>query len=308
MKAVLPATAYAVALMLTINGSATAADCAKVSMVAPGVYVREGRDAAVFSAPAVANVGFVVGKRCVAVIDSGGSPAEGTALKCALRQVTNAAICYLINTHVHPDHVLGNRTVRDDETVVIGHFKLPRAMAMLGPFYLQRLAERTGREPDTGDLVLPNQVVEGTRELDLGDRMLRLRAHGSAHTDHDLSVEDPTTGTLWLGDLLFVRHVPVVSGSTRGWLVELGDLARAPARQAVPGHGPAAVPWPDAARDQLRYLQTLRADTGQWLEAGGSLAAAADHVAQEEADRWTLFSEYHGRNVSATYIEMEWED
>ena len=43
--------------------------------------------------------------------------------------------------------------------------------------------------------------------------MLALRAHPPAHTDHDLSLVDGATRTLWAGDLLFVGRIPSLDGN-----------------------------------------------------------------------------------------------
>ncbi|MCK5188688.1 MAG: MBL fold metallo-hydrolase, partial [Methylococcales bacterium] len=77
-----------------------------IEAVAPGIYVHYGKH----QLPnknnhgAIANIGFIVGKRCVAVIDTGGNPAQGYALKKAIEKTTATPVCYIINTHVHPDH------------------------------------------------------------------------------------------------------------------------------------------------------------------------------------------------------------
>src|SRR5262245_32486429 len=83
---------------------------------APGVYVHYGQQAEMTPANSgdVANLGFVVGAQCVAVIDSGGTFAVGRALRQAIRSTTPLPVCYVINTHVHPDHVFGNAAFVDD--------------------------------------------------------------------------------------------------------------------------------------------------------------------------------------------------
>src|SRR5437868_3021752 len=72
-----------------------------VEQVAPGVFVHHGlhEEATVANAGGIANIGFVVGSEAVAVIDSGGSPAEGKALLSAIRRITPLPIRYVINTH-----------------------------------------------------------------------------------------------------------------------------------------------------------------------------------------------------------------
>ena len=50
-----------------------------VEAVAPGIYVHYGNHQMPnkINHGAIANIGFIVGKRCVAVIDTGGNPDQG---------------------------------------------------------------------------------------------------------------------------------------------------------------------------------------------------------------------------------------
>ena len=134
-----------------------------------------------------------------------------------------------------------------------------------------------------------------------------LQAHGPAHTDNDLTVFDEKTRTFWLADLLFVDRVPVIDGSLVGWLKELDGLIALAADRAVPGHGPVSVPWPAAAEPERRYLEAVARDTRAAIKAGISIANAYRQVANSERGQWLLFDEYHPRNVTASYKELEWE-
>ena len=154
---------------------------------------------------------------------------------------------------------------------------------------------------------MPALLVEGETRLDLGGRPLLLRAHRTAHTDNDLTVFDAATATLWAGDLLFVDRVPALDGSILGWLAELAALRQVPARRAVPGHGPASVPWPGAMADEERYLGTLLRETRAVLARGGDIEEAVATVGLSEKSRWALFEAYNGRNVTAAFKELEWE-
>jgi quinoprotein relay system zinc metallohydrolase 2 len=302
------APAFRAAILLAASaGLAHGDDVARVTEIAPGLYVRAGHHGVVFEANDVANIGFVVGERCVAVIDSGGSEAEASALLRAIREVTTLPVCYVIDTHAHPDHLLGNRVFARAGARVVGHARLARSLAPRAPTYLARAAGPGAAPLPPEVLVVPEITVTDTLALDLGERSLELTAHETAHTDNDLTVYDVATRTLWLGDLVFVDHVPVLDGSLLGWLEVLNQLGARPADRAVPGHGPPGIAWPAGAADTRRYLGVLRDELRARIAAGDDLRKAQDDAGYTERSRWQLFESYHRRNVATAYAELEWE-
>ncbi|QSA98635.1 quinoprotein relay system zinc metallohydrolase 2 [Methylococcus sp. EFPC2] len=278
--------------------------------VAQGVYVHQG----VHQLPdstnhgEIANIGFIVGEKCVAVIDTGGSPAQGDALLAAIKARTAVPVCYVINTHVHPDHIYGNRAFRQPGVIFIGHRKLAQSMAARAPYYRDKANRDLGFTLTDADFIPPDEEVERTRKIDLGGRALTLTAHGPAHTDSDLSVYDDKTRTLWLADLLFLGHVPVVDGSLNGWIKELEILRKIPAARAIPGHGPAVTDWPQAAARELWYLEKLRAEIRAYIKQGRTMEQAIAGVGHAGRAEWALFDEFHKRNVSTAFAELEWEE
>lgn len=279
-----------------------------VEEVAPGMFLRRGvdADATADNQDAIANVGFIIGRDAVLVTDSGGSFADGSRLRAAIREKTEKPVRYVVISHVHPDHAFGAAAFRADNPTFIGHARLAAALQARGAYYRQRLAELLGPER-AGEVVLPTMAVSGGAEIDLGDRAIGFAAHGVAHTDSDLSMLDRKTGLLLPADLLFVRRVPSLDGSLLGWLRELEELGAIGAARAVPGHGPLAVDWAPAAADLIRYLTALRDGARQAIAAGAGIDAAVKTVGQSERDRWVLFDDYNGRNVTEAYKELEWE-
>jgi quinoprotein relay system zinc metallohydrolase 2 len=256
----------------------------------------------------IANRSFIVGEEGIAVIDTGGSFRGGAALLAAIRERTALPIRYVINTHMHPDHVLGNAAFRGEGAVFVGHAKLPRALAARAGQYLQANRALIGDEAFAGtEIIPPTLLVEGETRLDLGNRVLHLIAHPTAHTDNDLTVRDEKTGTLILGDLLFAGHLPVIDGSLNGWLAVLDRLGASGRGRAIPGHGPASVPWPEAASDERAYLRALRDDLRTAIRAGWPLDRAMGSIKPSGGEHWALIEDYHKRNISAGYAEMEWE-
>ena len=280
-----------------------------VEQIAPGVYVHQGlhAEATAENAGGIANIGFVVGDKAVAVIDSGGSPAEGQALLLAIRQVTDLPIRYVINTHFHPDHVMGNSAFVGPDTTFIGHANLPRGLEMRRDTYLANLKSGLGSAAAKNAIVLPSHLVAREEEIDLGNRRLDLQAYPPAHTDSDLIVIDRSSKTLFASDLVFLERIPAVDGSILGWLKAIERLRKIPAQRVVPGHGPVTAAWPEALNDEERYLNLIVKQTRQVLSEGGSLQDATVRVGLLERGRWQLFDSYNARNVTAAYTELEWE-
>lgn len=276
--------------------------------VAPGIHVRAGlhEETTPTNLGAIANAGFILGDEAVLVVDPGGSPADGEILRAAIRQRTDLPIRYVAMTHGHPDHVFGAAALLEDEPEIVGHARLAAALAARGDYYRERLEEVLG-PGQAGPAVMPTRTVADAAELDLGGRTVVLTAHGTAHTDHDLSIVDRRTGTLFAGDLLFVERVPALDGSLLGWLEELDRLRSTDVRRAVPGHGPPVVDWPAAAADLRRYLTVLLEETRRAVAANVGIDRAVETVGAGERGRWALFDDYHGRNVTRAYKELEWE-
>lgn len=302
-------TGSMLALSVAVAGD-SAETALAVSELAPGIYVHEGAqaDADRHNRGDIANIGFIVGSRCVAVIDTGGTPTIGRRLRTAIERETNRPVCYVINTHMHPDHVLGNRAFVEGETQFIAAEGYWRALSTRASSYLDSAADHIGVDADERWIVEPDRMIADQATIRLGDRSLTLTAHQRAHTDNDLTVFDPKSGTLWLGDLLFVDRVPSIDGSLSGWLDVLAALEdREDVNTVIPGHGP---PGHDLMRmlgPEKRYLTHLRRDVRKAIDDGYGIDYAVAHAAREERDDWRLFDQYHPRNVTAAYTELEWQ-
>jgi quinoprotein relay system zinc metallohydrolase 2 len=276
--------------------------------IAAGIHIRRGvhETASADNDDAIANVGFVIGRECVAVTDAGGSLKDGERLREHIRSITPLPVRYVLMSHVHPDHIFGAGAFLADKPTFVGHAALPNALAQRGEYYRDRLEEIIGKG-NAGPIVEPTMLVAQRAQLDLGQRVLELRAHPIAHTDNDLSAFDVQTKTLFASDLLFVQRVPSLDGSLKGWLNELKVLASMDAARAVPGHGPASVDFASASAKLHTYLNALLHETRQAIAAGKDIDAAPDMVALSEREKWTLFDEYHGHNVIQAFKELEWE-
>lgn len=255
----------------------------------------------------ICNASFIVGSRGVAVIDTGGNLKVGQQLREAIRKVTPLPVLYVINTHVHPDHIYGNAAFLPDKPQFIGHDKLANAMETRREQYA-KLNERLMHDDAKGsELVKPTIAVKSTLEIDLGDRRLNLTAHPVAHTNTDVSVIENKAHTLFAGDLLFIERTPVLEGDIKGLIAEIEKLKTSPAKQVVPGHGPVTKHWVEALNDAQHYLTVLLTDVRTSIKKGESMESAMNTAAASEKDKWKLFDIANRRNVNTIYPALEWE-
>ena len=277
--------------------------------VAPGVFVHHGvheeLDAGYHGD--ICNIGFIVGEKGVAVVDSGGSLKVGQQLREAIRSVTPLPILYVINTHMHPDHIFGNAAFKADKPVFVGHAKLGDAMERRRETYLRNNAEWMGEAFTGSEIIKPTQSVDKTALLDLGGRALQLTAWPAAHTQADLTVFDNKTSTLWTGDLLFIERTPSMDGDTLNWVRLIPELKKIPATLAVPGHGPATEQWHAAFDRQQQYFERLLADIRASIKAGLPMEKAMDTAGVSEKKDWVLFDSVNRRNTNLLYPLLEWE-
>ena len=280
-----------------------------VSEIAPGNYVHYGsfEERSPHNLGDNANVGFIVGEKCVMAIDAGGSLPVGRALRQAIRRITPLPVCHVVLTHVHPDHFFGAAAFLDDHPQFVAHENYPAQLATRARSYANSLQRDLGAAAAGSEIVRPTLLVSRRLELDLGGRTVVVQAWPPAHTDDDLTVFDTPTRTWWLSDLLFVGHTPVVDGTITGFLAVMKDLRAIVADHYVPGHGRSDLAWPKPLDAQQRYFVAILNETRAAIGNRRTIQQATDEVALSEAGNWAAFDRYHRRNVTAAYAELEWE-
>lgn len=306
LKTGMPGLLILLSLLYPILAEATPLS---VKQITPGIYVHHGehKDLNEGYGGDICNVGFIIGSKGVAVIDTGGSNKIGIELREAIRKVTQLPILYVINTHVHPDHILGNAAFKQDHPVFVGHDNLANVMAQRKEVYLRNLPQWVGKDAAGSEVIPPTLLVTTTREIDLGGRILKLTAYPLAHSPTDISVFDSTSKTLWTGDLLFVERAPSLDGDIPGWLLAIEQLGAIQATRTVPGHGRVTQDLHTALDDEKRYLSILLSDVRAAIKQGLSMEETIETAARSEQGKWLLFDVVNRRNIANLYPKLEWE-
>ena len=289
-----------------------------ISEVAKGVYVHYGvhEDANENNKGDIANLGFIVGEKSIMVIDTGGTQLIAKKLLNKIKEVSNLPISHVVITHSHPDHFFGTEVFLNEKPLIVGHEKLNRSLLTNFEFYknLQysniKLDIINNANPVTADLLVE---IKETKEIDLGDRIIEIKAWGSGHTDNDLSVLDKKTKVLW-SENIFVTRVPSVRASILGWKKNLEEILEMDLELIVPGHGN-ATPKNEAVMPMLNYFNRIINQLRDFIEKNISLQQSINKILQNEIlnpeevnkENWLLFTEYHYSNITKAYTELEWE-
>lgn len=226
----------------------------------------------------VPNIGVIGGTHSVLVVETGMGPGNaGTVLKFAADYADGRKL-YLTTTHFHPEHAFGAQVFSGAATFLVNKAQA-EDLATKGPGYLgmfRRLGEPVARQLEGVEPATPDIVYDTSYDLDLGGRVVRLRATGRAHSKGDQVVTVPDAEVMLTGDLAeagqfaifpwFPPHDTDVSGIR--WIEVIRRLAAIGPRVVVPGHGD--IDGPRLLADVRDYLELLRDET--WVRRDSAMS------------------------------------
>jgi len=256
----------------------------------------------------IANIGFIVGKESVLIIDTGGTLKIAKNLLETVRNKTSLPISHVVITHGHPDHYLGSEIFKTLNIQFIGHENLKRSINMNFNFY-KTLQASSIEDQSILDIkpVFPDLEIKKnqTITIDLGGREVKIRAWESGHTDSDLSVYDVKSKILWTENI-FVNRIPSVRASILGWKKNLEITSKMDINKIIPGHGKITTK-DEALLPMLSYFRRMIEEIRTLHNKGKNIETAQKEVAKENKENWLLFNDYHISNVTKAYSELEWE-
>tara|TARA_B100000287_G_scaffold240102_1_gene225692 strand:- start:145 stop:1104 length:960 start_codon:yes stop_codon:yes gene_type:complete len=282
----------------------------EINEVAEGFFVHFGQqeDSNPKNNGDIANIGFIVGSKSIAVIDTGGTPEIGKRLLKKIKETSNLPISHIIITHSHPDHFFGTEALVNEKVIIIGHEKLERALITNFEFYKNLQFNLIKQESiKKARLILPNQKVKigKTKTINIGNREIEIKAWKSGHTDNDLSIYDKKTKFFW-SENIFIERIPSIRASIKGWKSNLDETLKMDIDTIIPGHGPLKKKN-QAIQPMMNYFDRLIKEVRKFHKSGKTLKDAQNLAAPKNKERWLLFDSYHSSNVTKTFTELEWE-
>ena len=290
----------------------------EISEIDKGIFVHYGiqQDSNKNNAGDIANIGFIIGKKSILVVDTGGTPIIGQKLLQKIKEISNLPISHVVITHSHPDHFFGTQAFLAENPKIVGHEKLNRSLLSNFNFYKnQQLSNIEDDSIQDAQLVKANVLIKTneTKIIDLGERLVEIKAWKTGHTDNDLSIYDKKTKTFW-SENIFVKRTPSIRASILGWRKNLEEISKMEIKLIIPGHGK-AVDKEKAIKPMINYFDRIIVKLRELQKNNKSLQESINIILQESIlepsevnkENWILFDEYHYSNITKAFTELEWE-
>lgn len=203
----------------------------KPTELVPGLTMLEGVGA--FTG---GNVTLLTGDDAIILIDDGLEP-YGEMLLSSINEHSERPVDFLINTHVHADHVGANRALHMTGATIVAHDNIRKRLQEKGwPI-------ENGTRPAT-PAELPQITFSDAVTFHLNGQTAKVIHIPHAHTDGDSFIHFSDINVIHAADVFFNGLYPFIDlnsgGSVAGYLAaqrKILDLADDDT-QIIPGHGP----------------------------------------------------------------------
>jgi len=252
------------------------------------------------------NTCFVQTKQGFVVIDSGPTYAYAAQAYAQMQKIEKLPVKYVINTHDHDDHWLGNSFYKSKGALLIG----PRTYEQNVVVGMETRMQRTLGSVLYGktEIVNLDRVVDDNLTLKVGDKRFEIKQLvKKAHTQGDLIVYLAEEKVIFAGDTVFNGRVTSLrDGSLIGSIKLLEQIEALHPKVIIGGHGYKT----DAnATEALKmYLLELKQEVLEALESDVSMEQITKKVTMPKYQEMKLYDVLHSRNVFEAYRELEMYD
>jgi cyclase len=222
-----------------------------VKQIAPDLYFLFDFDGS--------NCVFLVTDDGVLLIDTRTHPREGRDLLARIRKITDKPIKWVINSHFHGDHHMGNVVFKELGATFVAQEETARIMARVQPKEMARRVDgfaKRGLDPAEVKLVLPDVTFDSRMTIRLGGREVRLFYLGPGQQAGDTFVAFPHARALFTPGAFGKHSMPnmLFTPSVDNWGKLLNEVAAMDVDTILPAHGDVAT------RADAKELAAMLAD------------------------------------------------
>ena len=249
----------------------------------------------------IANASFIITANSVILIDTGSSKSYGEQVKKQIEKITSKPIKYILNTHHHPDHFLGNSAFSSSDIYAAEFTK--NEIEQNGDLYIVNLVNLVGEAMNNTKIKAPNQVLT-TKTLNLDGYKLDI-LHLDGHTQSDIAIYDENTKILYASDLVFnKRTLTTPHANMQNWIKSLEELEKINYSILVPGHGLASK-TKAPIKENIAYLNYLDNTLKNSVKEGLDIFEILEKPIPKEFESFTMFKEEFERSVINLYPSYE---
>jgi len=237
----------------------------------PGVFV-------VVNEKGGANLGFIIGKNGVVVIDTSLFMRKAEELKEYITSITKKPIVAVVNTHYHPDHSFGNAAFTCS---IIAHEITREIMENMDKEYIKNIVDKlpeVAKDFQDFSIRLPTITFKKSKKIDLGDRSMNI-IHVGGHTEDSSVILVEPFNVLFAGDIVINDFHPeiVPDSNLKKWLKVLKRLLKWNVELVIPGHG--SIGDERSLIDMYNYLRKIQ-EFSEKIK-NGKLDSLLEEIAEE---------------------------
>ena len=254
----------------------------------------------------IVNSCFVQTKEGFIVIDSGPTFSYAAQAYEQMQKIAQLPIKYVINTHDHDDHWLGNSFYKSQGALLIGPWTYEQNVL---PEMETRMKRILGKELYAKTKIVKlDTIVDNNLTISLGKEKFEIKQiEDIAHTKGDLVVYVPNKQSLFVGDLVFSgRLTSLRDGSILGSLRALDKIDAYHAQHIIGGHG--YVTDVNATKEFRAYLSELKSKVLKAIDDDVGMEEIVKKVSMPAYKKKKLYDVLHGRTVVDAYRELEMMD
>ena len=249
----------------------------------------------------IANCSFIITKNSVILIDTGSSQQYGEQVKKEIAKITDKPIKYVINTHHHPDHFLGNNAFMGSDIFSDKYTK--DEIEKNGDLYITNLVNLVQEGMKGTKIKVPNQVLS-SQTLDLDGYKLKV-LYFYGHTKSDIAIYDENRKILYASDLVFNKRTPTTPhANIEDWIKALEELEKIPYSILISGHGLASSSK-EPIKEKISYLNYVDKILKQSAKQGLDIYEILNKPIPKEFEDFTMFKEEFERTIINMYPTYE---
>ena len=203
-----------------------------------------------------------------------------------IRKITQAPIRYVIYSHHHYDHIAGGKPFKDIGATFVAHKNAKARLEAL-------------KYPDA---VIPDEVVDDRRVIELGGTRLELHYVGRNHSDNSLVMLLPREKLLFTVDFIPIETVQfrdMPDGYLPDWFDSLDRVLALDWERMIPGHPYAGGRF--GTKDDVRALKAYMTDLSDAVKAAADQGKCFDTAMKEiklpKYEKWGAYEQYLPGNI-----------